>query len=379
MKRIIVVGCGLTGSVIAKHYADLGFKVDIFDRRDHIAGNMYDYLDENGIMVHKYGPHVFHTYTQRLADFMMQYGEWLPFHVTSQVEMCGKSTPSPFNFQTIDDYYSINEAANIKKALLEKYPNQSTVTIVELLKDENPEIREFAEFLFDHDYSLYTAKQWGLKPQDIDVSILKRVPVRLSYEDGYFNDLWQMVPKQGYTEWFKKLLDNDNISIHLNVDALDHITFSDTKVLWDNEEINIFYTGTLDELFSCKFGKLPYRSLKFIWKTENAHLSKKAALTALPEDPEVTRITEYNQFPQLRETEVTSLAYEYPISYTVDKNIEPYYPILTGDSMKLHKQYLELAKQYANLTVAGRLANFKYYNMDQALNAVLNVLKNKDM
>lgn len=379
MNRIIIVGCGLTGAVAAKYYADKGYKVDIYDRRDHIAGNMYDYIDSNGIMVHKYGPHVFHTNSEHLASFMMKYSEWVPFHVTSQVEMCGKSTPSPFNFQTIDDYYSIEEAAQIKKALLTKYPNQSTVTIVELLENDDPYIKKYAKFLFERDYSLYTAKQWGIKPEEIDVSVLKRVPVRLSYEDGYFNDLWQMVPKKGYTAWFQQLLNDSNIDIHLSTEALNHISFSEDKVLWDNKEYMIFYTGALDELFSCRFGKLPYRSLRFVWKTENVHLSKKAALTALPEDAEVTRITEYNQFPQAENQNVTSLAYEYPISYTTDKDIEPYYPILTGDSMELHKQYLELAKQYANLTVAGRLANFKYYNMDQALNAVLNVLKNKDM
>lgn len=370
---VLIIGCGLTGSVIARHLAEQGKKVTIWERRNHIGGNMYDYKDKNGIMVHQYGPHVFHTYTKELMDFMQQYGKWTDFPITCQVYMLNQFTPSPFNYKTIDDYYSEEDARALKKALEQEYPGQTKATIVELLESKNPLVKQYADFLFAHDYSLYTAKQWGMKPSQIDPSVLKRVPVLFSYKDGYFDDTWQKIPEDGYTAWFEQLLDHPNIQVCLNVEAKDRLRIKNDRILLDGAvfEKPVVYTGALDELLGQKYGALPYRSLRFEWKTEEVPHYQGAALVAYPEAEGYTRITEYTHFPQKESHDVTSLAYEYPATYVSGKKVEPYYPILNEESMRAHERYLEDAKKVPNLICCGRLADFKYYNMDQALERAL--------
>lgn len=369
----IVVGCGLTGSVIARYLAERGEHITIWERRNHIGGNMYDYIDRNGIRVHRYGPHVFHTYSKELKDYMLRWGKWVPFQIKCRVNMLGKTTPSPFNFKTIDDYYTPEEAEMLKNAIKQSYPGKEKTTILDLLDNKNPIIKDYAIFLYEHDYSLYTAKQWGIEPKDIDPSVLKRVPVLFDYKDGYFDDTWQMIPEKGYTAWFEELLNHPNIEIKLGVEALDHIKISNDKIFVDNCAFNgkVIYTGALDELLDNKYGKLPYRSLKFEWVTREQERVLDAALIAFPEAEGYTRITEYNHFPQPRKQKVSTLAYEYPIQYVEGINNEPYYPILTIESIEKHARYMMELNSTPNLICCGRLADFKYYNMDQALKRAL--------
>lgn len=379
----LVIGCGLCGAVIARHLAEQGKKVIIWERREHIGGNMYDYIDNNNICVHKYGPHVFHTYEESLKNYMLQYGEWIPFFITCRVEMLGKITPSPFNYQTIDDYYSPQQAAELKEALRRAYPGQEKATIVELLGSNNPIIKGYADFLYKRDYSLYTAKQWGLSLEEIDPSVLKRVPVLFSYRDGYFDDTWQMIPVDGYTTWFSKLLSHPNITVKLNVEALNYLKISGEQVLIKDEHFygQVIYTGAVDELLGRKYGALPYRSLRFEWRTREGERCLAAPLVAYPEAEGYTRITEYSHFPQKRKQGKSSLAYEYPVHYQEGRNCEPYYPILTKESLKCHERYLQELLHVPNLICCGRLADFKYYNMDQVLARALEVaegLKNTE-
>lgn len=373
----LIIGCGLTGSVIARHLAEQGKQVTIWERRDHIGGNMYDYIDANGICVHKYGPHVFHTYKKELRDYMLHYAQWTPFPITCRVEMLGKVTPSPFNYQTIDDYYPEQKAATLKKAIERAYPGKKKATIVELLDSSDPQIKEYANFLFAHDYSLYTAKQWGISPSEIDPSVLKRVPVLFSYKDGYFDDPWQMVPVDGYTEWFRKLLAHPNITVKLNLEALTHIQLSEQGVLVDNTLFDgqVIYTGAVDELLDMRYGALPYRSLRFNWETKEGEHYQAAALVAYPEAEGYTRVTEYSHFPQKQKQHKTSLSYEYPLPYQEGQRVELYYPILTQTSMERHQRYLEDLRRIPGLICCGRLADFKYYNMDQALERALSLCK----
>lgn len=374
---VLIIGCGLTGSVIARHLAEQGKQVTIWERRNHIGGNMYDYTDENGIVVHQYGPHVFHTYTGELMEYMQKYGNWTDFPITCQVYMLEKFTPSPFNYKTIDDYYSKEDAVALKAALEQEYPGQTKTTIVEMLESKNPLVKQYADFLFEHDYSLYTAKQWGLHPSEIDPSVLKRVPVLFSYKDGYFDDTWQKVPVEGYTQWFRCLLDHPNIQVCLNVEAKDRLTVEGDQLLLDGEVCHkpVVYTGAIDELLGHRYGALPYRSLRFEWKTEHTSHYQGAALVAYPEAEGFTRITEYTHFPQKNKHNVTSLAYEYPVSYVSGKPVEPYYPILNEDSMKNYEKYRDDVSKISNLICCGRLADFKYYNMDQTLERALNICK----
>lgn len=376
-KEYLIVGCGLTGAVIGRELAEVGYKVTIWDRRNHIGGNMYDYMDEHGIMVHKYGPHCFHTNKKELYDYICRYGKWQKYRIVCKAEIDGVVTPSPFNFQTIDDFYSKKEATMLKEAFKAEYPNREFVTVVEALQSSNELIRRYAKFLFDKDYSLYTAKQWGISPSEIDPSILKRVPLRLSYEDGYFDDKYQVVPKRSYEDFFKNILYHVNIKVQLGIEALKHFVIDEQKnrILVDgNDNITVIYTGAIDELFGCRYGRLPYRSLKFEWKYEDKDSFQSAPLVAYPQADGYTRIVEYKKLP-LQDVCGTSYAVEYPLQYSKEAEIESYYPLLTDDSQQLYQKYNQLASYYTNLIHCGRLADFKYYNMDQCLERALNMVR----
>lgn len=374
----LIVGTGLVGSVIARYLSqDCGKRVLMLERRSHIGGNMYDYKDENGILVHKYGPHVFHTYSEELQAYMKKYAQWTPFEITCKVFMEGKYTPSPFNYQTIDDYYPPQDAARLKAEIEKAYPGRNKATIVELLECENPVIRAYADFLFEKDYSLYTAKQWGVSPSEIDPSVLKRVPVLFSYKDGYFDDPYQMLPNEGYTKFFENLLNHPGIEIQMQTEATDYLRVQDGKLLFSGKPLSIpvIYTGAIDEFFGCAYGALPYRSLRFEWKTEHTESFQDAPLVAYPAAPGYTRITEYRKFLSQDAPGATSLAYEFPVPYAENTEVEPYYPILTDESKALHAKYYQALETIPNLYICGRLADFKYYNMDQALGRALTVCK----
>lgn len=375
MGKFLIVGCGLTGSVIARELAEHDHTVTIWDRRNHIGGNMFDYKDEHGIIVHKYGPHCFHTNNKHLYDYMCCYNEWIPYRINCQVEIDGKATPSPFNFQTVDDFFSKEEADRIKEAFKTEYPNQEFVTVLEALKSSNELIRKYAEFLFEKDYSLYTAKQWGLSPKEIDPSVLKRVPLRLSYNDGYFDDIYQIMPANTYEDFFKNILNHPSIVVQLGIEALDHLSKDEDNktILVDGDpSYTIIYTGALDELFDCRFGRLPYRSLRFDWKYEDKDSFQGAPLVAYPQAKGYTRIVEYKKMTPHISQHGTTYAVEYPLQYNKDNEVEPYYPVLTEESQSLYKKYEELANSFINLKYCGRLADFKYFNMDQALLRALN-------
>lgn len=374
MGKFLIVGCGLSGSVIARELAEHDHTVTIWDRRNHIGGNMYDYKDEHGIIVHKYGPHCFHTNNKDLYDYMCRYNEWIPYRINCQAEIDGKATPSPFNFQTIDDFYSKKEAESIKAAFKTEYPNQEFITVLEALGSHNEQIRQYAEFLFEKDYSLYTAKQWGISPKEIDPSVLKRVPLRLSYNDGYFDDIYQIMPSNTYEDFFKNLINHPNIKVQLGIEALDQLSKDEenkTILLDGDSSYTVVYTGALDELFDCRFGKLPYRSLHFDWKYEDKDSFQGAPLVAYPQAEGYTRIVEYKKMTSHIPHSGTSYAVEYPLPYNKDKELEPYYPLLTEYSKILYDKYLSLASVYQNLIPCGRLADFKYYNMDQTLERAL--------
>ena len=374
MAKYLIIGCGLSGSVIGRELAEAGHNVTLWDRRNHIGGNMYDYKDDHGIVVHKYGPHCFHTNDKNLYDYMCKYNQWRPFRIMCQAEIDGKATPSPFNFQTIDDFYSKEDAEALKNALKEEYPNREFVTVVEALESHNQLIHQYAEFLFEKDYCLYTAKQWGMSPSEIDPSVLKRVPLRLSYKDGYFDDEFQVMPVTTYEDFFKNILNHPNITVKLGVEAFDSLTLDEKlhKVLVNGDaSYTIVFTGALDELFGCKYGKLPYRSLRFDWKYEDKESFQGAPLVAYPQAEGYTRIVEYKKLPE-QNVKGTSYAVEYPLPYKQGEDVEPYYPVLTEESQVLYAKYQQLAATYQNLIPCGRLADFKYYNMDQCLERALN-------
>ena len=375
-KRAIVVGCGLSGAVIARELAEAGYNVLVLERRNHIGGNMYDYVDEYGILVHKYGPHTFHTKKKELYDYICKYGEWVDFKLTCGAVINGKCTPTPFNFQTIDDFFDPEEAKRIKKALLEEYPSRDTITVVEALESKNEFVRGYAEFLFENDYKPYSAKQWGLHPSKIDPSILKRVPLRLGYNTGYFDDEYQVMPKTSYVTFFEHLLNHKNIEVELNCDALARIDIKGNKIFYNNEEIcyPLVFTGPIDELFKHQFGKLPYRGLHFVFVHEDIESKQDMPVVAYPQEPDFVRIIEFKKLPT-QKVEGTTYEKEYSIPCCSGSDDEPYYPLLTEESQKNYFKYKEISSNYRYLYICGRLGDFKYYNMDQALETALELSK----
>ena len=372
----LIIGCGLTGAVIARHMAEQGNQVVIWERRDHIGGNMYDYVDEHGFLVQKYGPHTFHTKEKRLFDFMCRYEDWQEYKLTCGAVWDNIYTPTPFNFTTIDTFFPKEKAEKLKRKLKQAFSGHSTATVVEVLEHPDEDIRGYAQYLFEKDYAPYTAKQWGVSPAEIDPSVLKRVPLRFSYDVGYFDDVYQVMPAHSFTHFFENLLNHPNIQVKLGVEALKHLSVSGPELLVDGKvaEYPIVYTGALDELCNCQFGRLPYRSLRFEWKYEDIDSLQDAPVVAYPQKEGFTRITEYKKLP-VQDGNGTSYAVEYPLTYQEGADQEPYYPVLTEESQQQYAKYRELADQTPNLIYCGRLADFKYYNMDQALKRVLSVCR----
>ena len=372
----LVVGAGMSGAVVARHLAEnCNKKVLVIDRRNHIAGNMYDFTDENGILVQQYGPHTFHTNNKALFDYINNFAEWQDYKLTCMAQIDGKFTPSPFNFQTIDDFFSDEEATIIKQHIKEVYDNAEKTTIVEMLDSYDPYIKKYAQFLFDKDYSLYTAKQWGISPSQIDISVLKRVPVLFSYKTGYFDDKYQVMPKHSFTDFFRSLLNHKNITVELNVQAKSMISI-ESNILYINgvpAQIPVVYTGAIDELLDYKYGQLPYRSLRFDYKSINVTSFQDAPVVAYPQADGYTRITEYTKLPYQQSKDITRIAIEYPVKYSAGDTNEPYYPVLTDTSTELYNKYKHETDAIKNLYLCGRLADFKYYNMDQALDNALNL------
>lgn len=380
----LVVGTGFCGSVIARKLAEvLDKKVLILERRNQISGNMYDELDENGILVQKYGPHVFHTDSDEIYNFISKFTKLKPYTFKCAAEIDEKMVPSPFNFRTIDILFTMEKANEIKQELKLTYGEQKSVTIVEMLESDNQIVKEYAEFLFEKDYRLYTAKQWGIPPSQIDVSILKRVPVLLDYRDSFFNDKYEAMPEHGFTKLFESMLNHPNITIRLEQDANYYIKFDELnkKVYYDGQiaDFPIIYTGMIDELLEYQFGKLPYRALWFDYRTllQDRFLPE-TPIAVYPQKEGYTRITEYKILQQQEISGITKIALEYPMEYdrNSNKGNEPYYPVINEKNMGIYDKYKTMLQDYENFFVCGRLADYKYYNMDDAIQRAFDVYYN---
>ena len=374
----LIIGAGLSGAVIARYLAEqCNKKVCIWERRNHIGGNMFDYVDAHNIRVQKYGPHIFHTNEKSLFDFMQQFVEMTPFKLTYKTFMNGRYTNTPFNFNTIDTFYPPIQAELLKNALKKYFSNKAEVSILEMLKADELIIKQYADFLFTNDYKPYTSKQWGISIDKIDSSILSRVKVRFSYDDCFFNDIYQSVPKEGFSTFFQNILNHPNITVTIEKDGLKSMSIDEenNRVLVNgkNLEIPVVYTGALDELFGMDAGILPYRSLVFKWVYEINSDKQPAAVVAYPQE-KFTRITEYKKLP-IQDCVGTSYAIEYPASYNLSTGQEPYYPVLTEESKDLSDLYKQRANNIRNFYFCGRLADFEYYNIDQTLKRALEVCK----
>lgn len=373
--KYYIVGSGIVGAVLAAELAKKGNTVQVLERRAHAGGNVYDYDDEYGIHVHHYGPHIFHTNDDEVYRYVSDNCELKDFNLVCGSVMDGKCVPTSFDFSSVDTFFP-EEAEEIKAHIKAEFGDRASATVLEMLESQDSYVRRFADFLYEKDYKPYTAKQWGIDPEKVDRQIFKRVPILFSYGSKYFSDKYQAMPVKGYMEFIENLLKTPGIELRLNEEALDRFSIRDNQVMDGDKPLDgvLIFTGALDELFGCKHGKLPYRSLRFEWKHEDIDSFQDMPVVAYPQAEGFTRITEYKKLP-VQEVRGTTYAVEYPLPYKQGEAMEPYYPVLTEESQELFQKYYEEAKQVKGLAFAGRLAEFKYYNMDQAIRRALDLAR----
>ena len=357
---VLVVGAGLAGCVSANILATkYNKKVLVLEQKEHIGGNCYDYKNDQGILIHKYGPHLFHTSNTKVWEFLSQFTQWQPYEHKVLAHIDGKNVPIPFNFNTIEMLFESKFAQGLQKKLLKKYQLGTKVPILQLKADSDQELQFLADYIYEKLFLNYTAKQWGLKPEELDSAVTARVPVYIGRDNRYFNDTYQAVPQDGYTQLITNLLDHPNIEVKL----------STPFVFEKNRQQQIIYTGMIDALFAYKFGTLPYRSVTMQFETHPQKFYQEASTINFPNEHAFTRITEFKHIhPSL--SEATTILKEFPQAYKKDENL-PYYPIFTDANQKLFQKYDDYAKQFPNITLLGRLAEYKYYDMDDIVERVL--------
>jgi UDP-galactopyranose mutase len=346
----LVVGAGFAGCVIAERLAAaLDKRVLICDRRPHIGGNAYDEYDEHGLLVHKYGPHIFHTNSREVFTYLSRFTEWRPYQHRVRASIDGCLVPIPINLDTINTLYGTSfssfELADFFKRMAE--PRDQIRTSEDVI------VSQVGRELYDKFFKNYTRKQWGLDPSELDAIVTARVPVRTNRDDRYFTDAYQAMPLRGYTRMFERMLAHPKISILLNTDYRD----VEGTIAYDE----VVFTGPVDEYFDYQFGKLPYRSLAFKHETINASSVQPVAVINYPNDYEYTRITEFKHLTG-QEHPKTSIVYEFP-----QAEGDPYYPIPRAENAALYRKYQELASRTPGVHFVGRLGTYKYYNMDQVV------------
>ncbi|MFL6212489.1 MAG: UDP-galactopyranose mutase [Blastocatellia bacterium] len=346
----LIVGAGFAGSVIAERLARVsGKKVIIIDKRPHIGGNAYDHYNDDGILVHKYGPHIFHTNSREVFEYLSQYTEWRQYEHRVLASVDGQLVPIPINLDTINKLYGLN----LSSREVESFFASMAEPCEQIRTSEDVIVSKVGRELYEKFFRNYTRKQWDFDPSELDASVTARVPTRTNRDDRYFTDSYQAMPLHGYTRMFEKMLDHPNIKVMLNTDYREALQFIPHK--------EVVYTGPVDEYFDYRYGKLPYRSLQFKHQTINVEKYQPAPVVNYPNEHLYTRITEFKYLTG-QEHAKTSIVYEYPRAEG-----DPYYPVPRPENAELYKKYQELANATNGVHFVGRLATYKYYNMDQVV------------
>ena len=337
----------------------------MIEKRDHIGGNAHDFMESNGILIHKYGPHIFHTNSPKVWEYLSQFTEWRPYEHKVLGVIEGKKVPIPFNLNTLHSLFSQLEAQKLEDELIRQYGLGAKVTILKLKESANQELKSLAEYVYNNIFFGYTKKQWELTPEQLSPSVTARVPVCINRDDRYFQDKYQAMPKNGFTQMFNKILSHKNIHIACLTEYRD-VNLADFK--------KVIFTGPIDEYFSFVYGELPYRSLTFELQYHEQQRYQEVGTVNFPNDFTYTRITEFKHLTG-QQIKGTVTATEYPEPYRRGKNI-PYYPIpRDNNSFLLQKYQNEIEKLKGTVLFAGRLAEYMYYNMDQAAARALSLFE----
>lgn len=355
-KRNLIVGCGISGATVAYKIAqDLDQEVVIIDTKGHIAGNCYDYYDENGICIHKYGSHIFHTSDKQVWDFLRQFTKFNTYMHKVIAVIDGIETHIPFNIKTLYDVFPQSMAKRMEEKLLQQFTYNTKVPILEFKKQEDEDLQFLANYVYEKVFLQYTTKQWGTSPDGIDGAVTARVPVYISCDQRYFQDTYQGIPLGGYTQMISTMLDHPNIEVRLNT------SFKDITESFDT----VFWTGSIDEFFDYKYGQLPYRSVYFELEEHDVEYYQNGAVVNYPCNYDFTRVHEYKYYLN-NISNKTVIAKEYSQAFELGKN-DRYYPIAGGNNKALYDRYLCEANLLNNVHFLGRLGDYKYYDMDKAV------------
>ncbi|MBA3647857.1 MAG: UDP-galactopyranose mutase [Chitinophagales bacterium] len=354
----LIVGAGFAGSVLAERLASIANKkVLLIDKRNHIGGNTFDFYNEDGILVHKYGPHIFHTNSKDVFVYLSQFTAWRPYEHRVLASVDGQLVPVPINLNTINQLYGLHLTG---KQLAEYFALQA-VSIPQVKNSEDVVVSQVGRELFEKFFLGYTKKQWGMEPKDLDPSVTARLPVRYNKDNRYFTDVYQAMPLHGFTALFSKMLDHPNIHLMLNTDYKDLVNIIPHKKL--------VYTGPIDEFFDYEYGKLPYRSIDFQFQTLETDQYQSTATINFPNEHLYTRITEFKQLTG-QQHHKTTIVFEYP-----NDEGDPYYPVPKPENTELLNKYRLLIKEVPDTYFVGRLATYRYYNMDQVVAQALTLFK----
>lgn len=354
----LIVGAGFAGAVLAERLATVANKkVLIVDQRNHIGGNAYDYYNKDGILVHKYGPHIFHTNSREVFDYLGKFTPWRPYEHKVLGSVDGQLVPIPINLNTINKLYGLN----LCSAQVEEFFEQRAEKIKRIMTSEDVVVSKVGRELYEKFFRGYTRKMWDLDPSELDASVTARVPTRTNKDDRYFTDTYQAMPLHGYTVMFEKMLNHPNIKVMLNTDYKEIVDIIPYKTM--------IYTGPIDSYFNYCFGKLPYRSLEFKFETIDADKFQETGTVNYPNDQAYTRITDFKYLTGQKHPK-TAIVYEYPMAEG-----DPYYPVPRPENAEVYKKYQQLATSMTNTYFVGRLATYKYYNMDQVVAQSLTLFK----
>ena len=369
MVHNIIVGCGISGAVVARILADRFYEHSlIIDSRRHIGGNCYDFYDHNNICIHNYGAHIFHTNLQNVWEYLSRFTEWHPYmhQVLGMVD--GQVVPIPFNLNSIAMVFPHSLACRLEEKLLSFFGFGTNVSILELRKSKEKDLTFLADYIFEKVFLKYTQKQWGVNPDEIAPSVIERVPVRVSRDNRYFQNRWQAIPLRGYTSMIASMLKHPLITVKTG------ITWNEVKEEFRGKKVRIFYTGPVDELMNWRFGELPYRSVRQVFREYEGTFFQSVAVINYPENYDFTRIIEYKHFLG-EQSSRTVVSFEYPSAWKKGEN-EPAYPVAGEVHDSLHQRYVDLArKEYGDIYILGRLGDYKYYDMDKAVARAFSVME----
>jgi UDP-galactopyranose mutase len=357
----VIVGAGFAGIVAANRLSERGENILLIEQRPHIGGNSYDCYNDHDILVHLYGPHILHTKSTRVWDYLSEYTTWRQYDHHVQAHIDGINAPLPFNLNTIDALLPSGLASRLVEKLIAAYGYGARVPILKMKEHDDKDIKFLADFVYEKVFLHYTIKQWGIKPDEIDPFVTARVPVLISRDDRYFQDPYQGIPRHGYTRMFERMLDRENIHLLLNTDY--------KKIIKDIKCDRVIYTGAIDYYFDYKHGKLPYRSLRFDFETLDMERFQSVAVVNYPNDHAYTRITEFKHFSG-QEHKKTTILSEFPEDYEPGRNV-PSYAVHNPQSLAILEKYKQEIDLLSNVVFLGRLAEYRYYNMDEVVEKAL--------